>query len=426
MRISKLDVLPHIEAGGQNRFELPKTSRLPDFCDIRDRDAVLLAAELINANVATLSGGGLKSAADMPARQKNAFFTLCTPNYQFGLIGLYRSLRKHSNTTLFCLIDCEFDMSIGADFTNFHFVRVPRLKNASYTPSRREFSATLSKLWVFSITEFEKIAFLDCDTCVLRNIDDIFEKDTPAFAPDYVDKQRTQRFNSGVFLISPSVEGFAQLVDASVKAHSYDEGDQGLLNDFYAFKHFWLPKKYNTLRHHIYYTSNSAIDTREIAIIHYVVKKPWELNYRDGCDSFLCSIDDLWAENLDRSDLLKLISYWRKAVYLEYEGDISTFKRVKSYVRSYRLLFGATFVINSISVVLLLILFGRLSDGRKWYNNGHENIHRLHSDFPENEHNGNSAGDARISACRIRVWTRTPCYRRSRFGKKRWIGRLPP
>ena len=285
-----------------------------------------------------------------------AYVTLCTPSYFFGLIGLSRSLRNHSSVPLICLVDSDFKFDDLLDLDNVYFVRIPRLINSQYQPWRQEFSNVMSKLWVFGLTAFDKLVFLDSDVCIVSSVDELFECPSPSFAPDYVDHLHIQRFNSGIFVISPQASQFQSLLKFSNTAHSYDGGDQGILNHFFSGSHRWLPRRYNVLRHHLYYEANVTIKPEDVAIIHYAVKKPWEIKYREGCDAFLIELEEKWTKNLTKDDLLKLISHWRKDVFIHYDGDIATLRRMKKYMRTMNLTFAAALFVCVASILLVILL----------------------------------------------------------------------
>ena len=62
---------------------------------------------------------------------------------------------------------------------------------------RHELGVTFTKLHSWRLTQYDKCVFLDADTIVLQNIDDLFERDPFAAAPD---SGWPDCFNSGVFL----------------------------------------------------------------------------------------------------------------------------------------------------------------------------------------------------------------------------------
>ena len=86
-------------------------------------------------------------------------------------------------------------------------------------------------------------------------------------------------------VIPPSLETFGKMVDALSVAPSYDGGDQGFLNTFYADWYAMpaanrLPVGYN-IASFIYqfahgHPSLQATLTREAKILHYMVQKPWQ------------------------------------------------------------------------------------------------------------------------------------------------------
>ena len=87
------------------------------------------------------------------------------------------------------------------------------------------FGSVFTKLRAWDLAEIDRAVFLDADTLVLRNIDELFERASFAAAPDFF---LPDRFNSGVLLLEPSRETFAKMAEALATASSYDGGDQGL------------------------------------------------------------------------------------------------------------------------------------------------------------------------------------------------------
>lgn len=90
---------------------------------------------------------------------------------------------------------------------------------------RPELGITFSKLHVWKILEYTKCVFLDADTLVLTNVDELFERDEFSAAPDI---GWPDLFNSGVFVAVPSLTTFSALVDLAKKEGSYD-GEHALL-----------------------------------------------------------------------------------------------------------------------------------------------------------------------------------------------------
>jgi glycogenin glucosyltransferase len=143
------------------------------------------------------------------------------------------------------------------------------------------FARTFTKLRAFGLEGFDKIVLLDGDTLVLRNVDDLFERPGIAAAPDFF---LPDRFNSGVLVIDPSRALFDAVVARLAQTGSYDGGDQGFLNEYFAE---WyaspvphrLPAGYN-LHHFVFQflVSHPSLRARvlsEVKILHFTLQKPW-------------------------------------------------------------------------------------------------------------------------------------------------------
>ena len=67
--------------------------------------------------------------------------------------------------------------------------------------------------------QFKKCVFLDADTLVLNNIDELFDRDELSAAPDI---GWPDCFNSGVFVFVPSIETYAALIRFANEHGSFD------------------------------------------------------------------------------------------------------------------------------------------------------------------------------------------------------------
>ena len=160
---------------------------------------------------------------------------------------------------------------------------VAPLHSAGAQPLYPRFDSVFAKLRAWQLTEFDKVVLLDADTLVLQNIDDLFERPHFAAAPDFL---MPDRFNSGVLVLEPSAKTFAAMVKSVDTAPTYDGGDQGFLNTFFANWYAMpvahrLPAGYN-LMHFILQFQRShpvlkhALE-KEAKVIHYAIQKPWHL-----------------------------------------------------------------------------------------------------------------------------------------------------
>jgi glycogenin glucosyltransferase len=86
--------------------------------------------------------------------------------------------------------------------------------------ARPELGITFTKINCWLLEQYSKCVFLDSDCVVLRNIDDLFQREELSASPD---AGWPDCFNSGVFVYRPSKETYRKL-----------GGDQGLLNGFFS------------------------------------------------------------------------------------------------------------------------------------------------------------------------------------------------
>ena len=142
------------------------------------------------------------------------------------------------------------------------------------------FAGVFTKLRVWELTQYRKVVFLDADTIVLHNIDELFERPSLAAAPDFL---LPDHFNSGVMVLDPSNETFASMLRRLPEVGSYDGGDQGFLNeiiDWYALPPAHrLPAAYNTPQFIFQFVADHPLLRSKILdavkIVHYTVQKPW-------------------------------------------------------------------------------------------------------------------------------------------------------
>ncbi|GMT04460.1 hypothetical protein PENTCL1PPCAC_26634, partial [Pristionchus entomophagus] len=144
---------------------------------------------------------------------------------------------------------------------------------------RPDLGVTFTKLNCWRLTQYTKAVFLDADTLVLQNADELFEHDEISAVadigwPDF--------FNSGVFVFRPSAETYKALVEFAVANGSFDGGDQGLLNAFFSDwftrpSSFRLSFIYN-MTSGLFYSYAAAYKKygKNVKIVHFIgAQKPW-------------------------------------------------------------------------------------------------------------------------------------------------------
>ncbi|XP_013921804.1 PREDICTED: glycogenin-1-like [Thamnophis sirtalis] len=220
-----------------------------------------------------------------------AFVTLATNDfYCHGALVLGQSLRNHKTSRrLAILITPQVSREMRAALRTI-FDSVVDVKEIDSNDlvhltllKRLELGVTFTKLHCWTLTQYSKCVFMDADTLVLCNVDELFERQELSAAPD---SGWPDCFNSGVFVFQPSLKTFKHLLQFASEHGSFDGGDQGLLNSFFSS---WATKDINKHLPFIYNLSTSTVYTyapafqhfgKDTKVIHFLgPAKPWNYNY---------------------------------------------------------------------------------------------------------------------------------------------------
>ncbi|KAG5452300.1 Glycogenin-1 [Clonorchis sinensis] len=132
---------------------------------------------------------------------------------------------------------------------------------------RSELLITFTKIRCWSLVQFEKCVYLDADTIVLHNCDELFEREELTAVPD---PSWPDCFNTGVFVFRPSIETYKALLKLATEVGSFDGGDQGLLNTYFSN---WLSKG---ISHRLSYVYNCICQiTDECGFDFYTSTAAW-------------------------------------------------------------------------------------------------------------------------------------------------------
>jgi lipopolysaccharide biosynthesis glycosyltransferase len=142
----------------------------------------------------------------------------------------------------------------------------------------------LNKLKIFGWEEYERIVFIDADCIVKGSIEELFKlpKEVEfAAAPDgWPQIEVDSRFNSGMMFFSPSRRLFEDMISklADPKYHDPNEGDQQFLQNYWKFRDYKLPSKFNLNLVHYVWRKKEMWDRLfpDARIIHFTDRKPRE------------------------------------------------------------------------------------------------------------------------------------------------------
>ncbi|KAK7484875.1 hypothetical protein BaRGS_00023918, partial [Batillaria attramentaria] len=223
--------------------------------------------------------------------EREAFVTLATNDtYALGCLVLANSLRRvGTSRQLVVMVTPGVSQSmrnqLGSVFNLIYEVNLldSRDERNLTLLGRPDLNVTFTKLHCWRLTQFQKCVFLDADTLVLQNCDELFDREELSAAPD---AGWPDCFNSGVYVYRPSEETYTSLLNFAMTRGSFDGGDQGLLNLYFSdwptkdiAKH--LPFIYNVVSQAFYSYLPAFTEFRDkIKIVHFIgAIKPWHHPY---------------------------------------------------------------------------------------------------------------------------------------------------
>ncbi|XP_074069732.1 glycogenin-2 isoform X3 [Macrotis lagotis] len=248
-----------------------------------------------------------------------AFVTLATNDvYCQGALVLGQSLKNHRITRKLVILITSQVSSLLRNVLYKVFDEVIEVKledSDDYVHlalmKRPELGVTFTKIHCWTLIHYSKCVFMDADTMVLCNIDDLFDREELSAAPD---SGWPDCFNSGVFVFRPSLETHSLLMQHAVEHGSFDGADQGLLNSFFSnwatsdiHKH--LPFLYN-LSSSTIYTYRPAFNKfgSDAKVVHFLgPSKPWHYKYNRQTGSVIS--ENLTSESQHHISFLEL--WWK-------------------------------------------------------------------------------------------------------------------
>lgn len=230
------------------------------------------------------------------------FVTVCNKEYLIGLEVLLKSLVDNNPRVLseqipFLVITNDLnhkDLTFAASI-------YPYLMIKNFDPSKYNDIDELKKIQkahgdytkyeIFSLTNVDKIIFLDSDTLVLGNIDHLIDQtnDISAVRDLYIDQ-----FNTGVMVIGKKYLNSKITNDLIELTKIYgitEHLDQDIINFYFKDQFNEMSLSYNFLKiYHKQLFMNTGLP-KHVKILHYVVKKPWQQK-----EPVLLEVGTLWQE----------------------------------------------------------------------------------------------------------------------------------
>jgi lipopolysaccharide biosynthesis glycosyltransferase len=235
-----------------------------------------------------------------------AFFTLATPEYVRGAAVLIKSMRLQHSTFDFNVLALGLSkedkyklIEVGAKtIIDVEKITSIRAKHLTWHNNLHFADNCFAKLHLWSLTNYEQIAYLDADMIVVKNIDELLYEDHQfAAAPNFYQKYErqtdippyqyklvetnfsTKDFSAGMFVLRPDEATFKSLMhwkDQPRESHEDDVTDQGLLNKLFGSQFTLLDPTYNMSRRCFQVWREKWDELNpSIKIIHYTVEKPW-------------------------------------------------------------------------------------------------------------------------------------------------------
>uniref|UniRef100_A0A3Q3J8M9 glycogenin glucosyltransferase n=1 Tax=Monopterus albus TaxID=43700 RepID=A0A3Q3J8M9_MONAL len=157
-----------------------------------------------------------------------AFVTMATTDsYCMGATVVARSLQRHGMTRNIVVmvtpnVSQQSRLALESVFDEVIVVNVMDSEDHLHLSllGRPELGITFTKIHCWTLTQYSKCVFLDADTLVLCNVDELFERDELSAAPD---PGWPDCFNSGVFVFRPSLHTHSRLLDYALQHGSFDE-----------------------------------------------------------------------------------------------------------------------------------------------------------------------------------------------------------
>ncbi|KAI3471650.1 hypothetical protein Pfo_028300 [Paulownia fortunei] len=202
-------------------------------------------------------------------------------DYVCGAIVLAQSIiQSNSTKDLILLADDNISAESieGLQAAGWKTKRIKRIRSPfSRKSAYNEWN--YSKLRIWQLKQYDKLIFIDADLIVNRNLDKFFLYPQLTAAGNY----EKHLFNSGLMLVEPSQCTFNTLMKKMLVVESYNGGDQGFLNEMFAWWHR-LPAQLNYLKVFVDRNDHLHWINKDVYAVHYTGLKPWKCFKERDCN----------------------------------------------------------------------------------------------------------------------------------------------
>ena len=204
---------------------------------------LLLLLLLNTANAAAHSSSSISTPAltlnyELPTDKKYAYVTLLyNDDFAFAVRTLGQSLRdtansgrnNHPNIDHLVLVTSgvspQMQQLLQQEGWTVKQVQAAVNPNAHYA---KRLSGVYTKLEIFRQTEYHRLVYLDADTTLLENTDELF-----LCGPFCAVMRHSELINTGIIVVEPNVSLYEDMRAKVADLYSYTGGDQGFLNSYY-------------------------------------------------------------------------------------------------------------------------------------------------------------------------------------------------
>lgn len=225
--------------------------------------------------------------------------TLSSLDYLSGVLVLAESLKsvKSIYDLVVVLIGIEEDKGKIVEVLNKNNIKHIEFEDSFEIPDeviqtnirfgKERWNNTFQKLFMFNMTEYKKMVYIDSDMLVMKNIDHLFSMphlSAVVDAASYPGNEHRTNFNSGIMVIEPEEQSaekiFSEISNAELKNKPI--GDQDLLQIYFSnwreSGELHLDEGYNLFFDYAdYYVRKLGYQLgKNIYVVHFCrAEKPW-------------------------------------------------------------------------------------------------------------------------------------------------------